>query len=551
MRPSTRHLAAAALAVLVLVPSSPPVRAQADLQGYLVSPGDVLEISVFDEEQLSGAYRVGPAGTLAMPLIGNIAVGGMPLSEAEAAIGTELRRMIRRPVVTVALNEMASERKVYVAGEVEHVGPRVLPFGATVADALSSAGPLLSADLRAVRVTNSAHEPRVLDLSGLRSDQPIPAFEPVRYGDIIYVSRIEDRIAVLGEVAHPGEMVLPLGERVTVLQAISRLGGGLTTSADRSSALLIRAGAPATSIDLHRLLQEGDLTENLELRAGDVLVVRQAGKISVLGEVRAPATLEIGEPVTVLEALARAGSVTEDADLAHGQLITPEGAIPLDLEALLTRGEMQFNAMVNPGDVVLVPRAQPETVLILGAVQYPGVINIREEQQRDLLRLLTAARPSDLADLSRTYVYREDGRIVADMRAVMDEGDMTHNISLQPDDIVVVPELNTIYVLGATTTAGPVPLMPDLTLFDIVSRFANQENGDLSQVTVVRVGADGETEFIERDFAHIHDQEIPEDLALEEGDVVFIPWQERAGFNWGDFRNALWTIGAIVGLLGL
>ena len=293
------------------------------------------------------------------------------------------------------------------------------------------------------------------------------------------------------------------------------------------------------------------MSENVEMRAGDVLVVRQAGKISVLGEVRAPATLEISEPVTVLEALARAGSVTEDADLAHGQLITPEGSIPLDLEALLTRGEMRFNVMVNPGDVVVVPRAAPETVLILGAVERPGVINIREEEQRDLLRLLTVAQPTDLADLSRTYVYREDGRIVADMRAVMDAGDMAHNISLQPDDIVVVPELNTIYVLGATTVTGPVPLLPDLKLFDVVSRFANQQNGDLSQVTVVRIGPDGATEFIERDFAHIHDREIPEDLVLQEGDVVFIPWQERAGFNWGDFRNALWTIGAIVGLLGL
>ncbi len=550
MRPLIQHLTAAALALLVIVPAS-PARAQADLQGYLVSPGDVLEITVFGEEQLSGAYRVGPAGTLAMPLLGNIAVGGLPLSEAEAVIGTELRRIIRRPVVTVALNEMASERKVYVAGEVERPGPFVLPFGATVADALSSAGPLPSADLRKVRVTNSAHEPRVLDLSGLRSDRPIPAFEPVRYGDIIYVSRLEDRIAVLGEVAHPGEMVLPVGQRVTVLDAIGRLGGGLTASADRSSALVIRAGAPPISIDLHRLLQEGDLSENIELRAGDVLVVRQAGKVSVLGEVHAPATFEIGEPVTVLEALARAGSVTPEADLAHSQLITPEGSIPLDLDALLMRGEMQYNVMVNPGDVVLVPRAAPETVLILGAVQFPGVINIREEQQRDLLRLLTAARPSELADLSRTYVYRRDGRLVVDMRAVLDEGDMSQNISLQPDDIVVVPELNTIYVLGATTSAGPVPLVPELTLFDVVSRFANQQYGDLSQVTVVRVGDDGETEFIRRDFNGIKRGELPEDLALEEGDVIFIPFQHRGGFGWNELRNALWMVGAIVGLLGL
>ncbi len=528
----------------------PPAQCQNALQGYLISSGDVLEVTVFGEVELSGRYRVGPAGTMAMPLIGNIAVGGHPLDDAETIIGTELRRLIKRPVVTVALDELASERKVYVSGEVDRPGPLVLPFGATVADAISSAGALISADLRAVRVTNSGREPRVLDLSGLRSEEPIPAFEPVRYGDVIHVPRITDRIAVLGQVNQPGEMLLPIGGRVTVLDAIGRVGGGLTAGADRSSVLIIRAEEPAITVDLGRLLQDGDLTENVELRAGDVLVVREAGKVSVLGEVRAPATLEIGEPVTILEVLARAGSVTAEADLRRAQVITPEGSIPIDLEGLLTRGEMQYNVMVNPGDVVLVPRAGPETVLILGAVQHPGVIDIREQEQRDLLRLLTAARPTEIADLTRAYVYREDGRITANMRAVMQDGDMSQNIALQPDDIVMIPELNTIYVMGATSAGGPVPLMPELTLYDVISRFGSFANGNMREVTVIRTGEDGETEFIKRNMAGIHRGEMPEDLELREGDVVFVPYRSR-GVGWGDVRNALWAVGSIIGLLGL
>ncbi|MGD9496725.1 MAG: polysaccharide biosynthesis/export family protein [Armatimonadota bacterium] len=527
-----------------------PAHCQASLEGYLISPGDVLEVSVFDEEQLSGSYRVGPAGTLPMPLVGNIQVGGRRLDEVEEAIGTQLRRLIKRPVVTVALNELASERKVYVSGEVERPGPLVLPFGATVADAIASAGPLMSADLRSVQVTNSAYEPHVLDLSGLRSETPIPAFEPVRYGDVIHVSRLTDRIAVLGAVTDPGEMILPIGGRVTVLDAISHVGQGLTASADRTSALLIRPGHPTTTIDLRKLLQEGDLSENVELAPGDVVVVREAGRISVLGEVHTPATMEIGEPVKVLDALARAGSVTPDADLKRGQLITSEGAIPIDLEALLVRGEMQYNLTVNPGDVLLVPRAGPETVLILGAVGHSGVIDIRDQEQRDLLRLLTVAQPTELADLRHTYVYREDGRLVADMYAAIHEGDMSQNLALQPDDVVMVPELNTIYVMGASSAGGPVPLLPELTLYDVVSRFGNTPHGNLRQVTVMRTTEEGETEFIVRDMTGIPRGERPEDLTLQQGDVVFIPYR-TAGIGWGDVRNALWALATVVGLLGL
>ncbi len=549
MKPATRHLLAAVIVFGAFV-SCLPGACQSSLEGYLISPGDVLKVTVFGEDELTGSYRVGPAGTMAMPLVGNIVVEGQTLTEATETITAELRRMIRRPVVSVALDELASERKVYISGEVERPGPMMLPFGATVADALASAGPKPTADLRAVRVTNSNHEPRVLDLSGLRTDQPMSVFEPVRYGDVINVPRLHDRIAVLGEVNKPGEMILPMGERVTVLDAVGRLGGGLTTSADRSTALIIRAGRPSVTVDLRRLLHDGDLTENIELQPGDVLVVREAGKISVLGEVRAPATLEVGEPIDVLEALARAGGLTPEADLARAQVITPEGSIPIDLDALLMRGEMQYNITINPGDVVLVPRAGPETVLILGAVMRPGVIDIREEQQRDLLRLLTVAGPKETADLRHTYVYRDDTRLVVDMRAVMDEGDVSQNITLEPDDIVMVPELDTIYVMGATSTSGPVPVVPGLTLFDVVSRFGVFAHANMKEVTVMRTTDDGETEFIKRDMAGIREGRAPENLELRAGDIVFIPYRHR-GIGWGEVRNALWAIGTFIGLLGL
>lgn len=520
------------------------------LEDYRISPGDMLGVHVFGEEQFTSGYRVGPTGTITLALVGAIEVGDRTLKDAELAIRRKLRRVLKRPYVTVGLDEVQSQRKVYVSGYVETQGPLLLPFGATVVDAVAAAGVTSTSDLRRVRVTHGGEPPQVMDLSGLRAEAPIDITVEVRYGDVIYVPKITDEITLVGQVNNPGQALLPVGEEMTVLKAIARLGGGLTASADKTTALLVREGETVARIDLKKLLQEGDLSQNLALQAGDVLVVREAGKVSVVGEVNAPATFEIGEPITVLDALARAGSTTVDADLAEARLLTEQGAVPVDLEGLIRRGEMQYNVTVNPGDVLLIPRAKPETVLIVGAVERAGVINIREEEQRDLLRLLTAAGPTEMADLSRTYVYRRDERIVVDMNAVMKQGAVELNLELEPDDIVMVPELKTIYVLGAVTASGAFPLTEDMRLIDVISKVGSYQTGNLAQTTVIRTEPDGTTELIVRDMASMNRGVAPEELVLEEGDIIYVPPRGKE-FNWSSLRNVLYVVGALIGIFGL
>jgi polysaccharide biosynthesis/export protein len=547
MDTTTRYyLTAVFTAVILLSPATG--YGQAPLDDYRVSAGDVLNVVVFGETEISGSYRVGPSGTVSLPLIGTVMVGGRALADAEEEIGAALRRMIRRPAATVSVDEAASERRVYVTGEVQRAGVTVVPFGASVVEAVAAAGPSPHADLRRVRLTDAAGVSQIVDVSGLQTDEPLTTSVIVRYGDSIFVPRLDQRIAVLGQVNTPGEALLPPGERVTVLEAIGRLGGGLTSAADRSAVMLLRQGQTA-QIDLRRLLREGDLSENILLDPGDVIVVREADRVSVLGEVRAPATLDVGEPITVLEALARAGSVTAEARLDRAQVLTPTGSIPIDLEGLLMRGEMQYNIVVNPGDVVLVPRAGPETVLIVGAVLSPGVIDIREQEQRDLLRLLTAARPVELANLERVQVFRETGAHTVNMRAVMD-GDLQQNIKLLPDDVVVVPELDTFYLVGAASASGPLPLSEGLTLLDVVSRHGQFAVGRMSEVTVIRGQEAGEPEFLVRNMGQAHQGIAPENMLLLEGDIVYIPFDTSRRFDWNDVRNSLWSIGSLLALLG-
>ncbi len=545
---ASQHVIAAVFAVVLVAGAWAEVPGV--LQKYTISPGDMLALQVFGEPEMSGDYRVGPTGTIVLPLIGNVEVGGLRLVETEKTISDALRRILRRPSVSVALNELESQRKVYVSGLVENQGPIMMSLGTTVADAVAAAGVSEAGDLRRVKVKSADGNSAVVDISGLVTDAPLDAVPSVRHGDVIYVPKLTERLTVLGEIRTPGHLIVPLGEELTVLDAIGEIGGGLTERADRTSALIIRADQTSRRIDLKALLQDGDMTQNLTLGPGDVVVVLQAGKVSVLGEVKEPKSFEITEPITVLEALAQAGSVTELADLAKAQLITGDGVVIIDLEGLLERGEMDQNMTVNPGDVVMVPKAGPETVLILGAVEQPGVINIRDEEQRDLLRLLTHAQPLPDADLRRTTVYREDGRIVADMQAAMDEGKLDENVVLRPDDIVMVPELNKIYVLGATRGTRAIPLTEGLTLLDVVAQAADYDRGNMREVTVVRTNELGESEFIKVMMSSMHRGHVPENVVMQEGDIVFIPGKNK-GVDWGSIRNGLWGVGALFGLLGL
>ncbi|HCA46835.1 MAG TPA: hypothetical protein DEP45_05585, partial [Armatimonadetes bacterium] len=230
------------MATVALIIAAPPCMARPPLADYAASTGDVLSVTVFGEQQFSGTFRVGPTGTIPMPVLGNIEVGGSTLKEIADAITERFQRLIKRPMVTVALDELASERKVFVTGEAQQVGPMLLPYGATVADAVTSAGPTNIADLRYVRLTRLAEQPLTLDLSGLRTGVVTEAFIPLEYGDAIYVPRIEDRVAVLGAVNQPGESLMPVAREIRVLEAISAIGGGLTDGADTGSAMILRPG---------------------------------------------------------------------------------------------------------------------------------------------------------------------------------------------------------------------------------------------------------------------------------------------------------------------
>lgn len=121
---------------------SPAVqRATLALPASALGPGDVFEVRVFQEADVSGVYRVSPDGSITFPLCGKVAVGGLTAAAAGEAIAACLKTggFYKDPQVSVFLKELNS-RKVYVFGEVQKPGTFPYEDGLSVVQALALAG---------------------------------------------------------------------------------------------------------------------------------------------------------------------------------------------------------------------------------------------------------------------------------------------------------------------------------------------------------------------------------------------------------------------------
>lgn len=110
-------------------------------EGYLLQPGDILEISVWKEPDLQREVLVRPDGGISFPLVGSMMVKDKSVQDVKKALTARLEKYIPDPVVTVNLKEMLGNR-IYVVGKVLKPGEFVTNRSVDVMQALGMAGGL-------------------------------------------------------------------------------------------------------------------------------------------------------------------------------------------------------------------------------------------------------------------------------------------------------------------------------------------------------------------------------------------------------------------------
>ncbi len=216
------------------------------------------------------------------------------------------------------------------------------------------------------------------------------------------------QVLVMGEAYKPGSYTV--SALSTITHAIFA-AGGVKPLASLRNVQLKRAGELVATLDLYDLLLDGDSSNDLMLKPGDVVLIPTVGKtITVDGQVRRPAIYEFQDGETLEDALRFAGGWLAGGYPASATLERFGKQQQRQVETIdLTASKGQGIAL-RDGDLLRVPIASSRLasgVTLIGAVVRPG-----NHAYRDGMRLsdLLRAPTSDLlaeADLSYTLVVRE------------------------------------------------------------------------------------------------------------------------------------------------
>jgi polysaccharide export outer membrane protein len=112
-----------------------------DASRYVIGPDDSLQVTVWKEPTLSGTIPVRPDGMISLVLVGDLPAAGLTPMALGADISQRLKKYIQDPVVTVVVLGVNSQR-IFLVGEVAHVGPLMLTPGMTALQAIVSGGGL-------------------------------------------------------------------------------------------------------------------------------------------------------------------------------------------------------------------------------------------------------------------------------------------------------------------------------------------------------------------------------------------------------------------------
>lgn len=154
----------------------------AEVDRYRLGAGDLINISVYDEKDLTLEVRIGLSGEISYPLLGDVIVSGLSPKELEQKLTEGLKGpYLVDPSVTVSIVEY---RPFYVTGEVKKPGSYAFHPGLTIDRAISIAGGFTErASKSSIYVMHDLKtEPNV---EGQQPDDPKADKEPVEIYDVV------------------------------------------------------------------------------------------------------------------------------------------------------------------------------------------------------------------------------------------------------------------------------------------------------------------------------------------------------------------------------
>jgi polysaccharide export outer membrane protein len=268
---------------LMLAPSMAGIAQQTDgstvnvAPALQIGPGDLVEVTMFENPDLSGHYRVDQHGDIAVALIGHVHVAGLTANEAAAAIEKRyVEDQILLPAgahATVFIAEYATQG-ITVNGEVKSPGVYPALGVRRLNDLIVAAGGVLSTSASKVVIVrkDDPGNPITVDYNPAAL-KPVITDIQIFPGDSIFVPRA-GIVYVVGNVQRTGGFVLDGRNELTVEEALALAGGG-KQSPDLKRVQLVRTledgRKEAVTIPVNRIIK--GRAPDVAMKDGDILYV--------------------------------------------------------------------------------------------------------------------------------------------------------------------------------------------------------------------------------------------------------------------------------------
>lgn len=497
-----------------------------DPKEYIVGPGDIYNVSMWINPPLSLQIPVTPEGSLIIPTVGEVLIGGMHLNDAKKKV-------------------IAEVRKKYLTGEVSLTlfTPRV--FSVTVKGIVRNEG-------------------TVYMLATERADKAISLANTVKDNKVNQPE--ETTIAKYGS---PGDLIIKPDTIGSSRRIIVRHKDGTQSK-----------------VDLEKYFVQRDSRLNPLLQDGDVVIVPKrnigADFIGVYGGVNSEGAYEYVENDSLVSALKMARGLTALADSSHIEVVrsNERGEISrtyiLDLNAIVSGVSPDFQ--MQRGDRIIVREHQDlrrdYKVFIEGEVVYPGYYPILRDSTTlsEILRragglkesaLLSAsqlfrkpksrrdtewqrqenARGASQEEDSMYYIteskIRMNGElVVVDFAGLLENNDKSKDVFLRDGDrIVIGTHTHTVYVFGQVVQPGHVAFVKDQGYKYYLNKAGGVADGAVKGDT--RVIKAGSKQWLD-----------PSETTIEEGDYLWVPKEPYRSFSYSvQTYSQLFSIIATIGTL--
>lgn len=257
---------------------------------YVIGEGDGLDVSVWGVKELNISVKVRPDGKITIPGLGDVKASGLTSRGLQADLAGRLKDLVKNPIVTVTVREITNS-KVYIFGGGINSGVFDLNRRMTLLQVLCMIGNAAAGDGKGGGAAPSAM-PKVADYKRayvLRNGKKIKeGFYKlfingdttedivIESNDAIFIPQVLDRnVYVLGAVN--ASKAIDYREGMTVMEAILEAGGFTKFAKQNDTVIFRKENDKDMSIEVKAkdLVKDGDLSQNVKLKPGDYVVVKE------------------------------------------------------------------------------------------------------------------------------------------------------------------------------------------------------------------------------------------------------------------------------------